>query len=836
MILYRANTRENEKNTEYPHEEEITNLDHFKRVLQYDNMPSKMKNNHRSVGNFLECNCIAWDIDNDHSDDPGEWVTKGDIEESYPFIFYMVQSRNYMKEKRKEDKKTGAVTVLQPREKWHIYAPLKSPIKAKEEYEKLINNILCVFPFLDPAAMDCARFLYAIGDPKIEPIRNDFFVDEYFANADPEGLRTIQIEAVKDFESKVQAGNYKQNKTNDTVIKYGYEFLGISTPDAAKELKEKGIDWEAIGKAEQMHSLKYVEDWAAKMGVPLGRRYNVNTNTHGHKGAIAICVACPRENEHSENTGDAESVILIDIGGKINYICRHSHGGELDWKTYKAMREEEARARGIVIDSTTETTEPSDYTDVGQANMLVSRYGGALKYTDATGFLAYDGMKWQESETRAQGLSQALTGLQLKEARKRTGEAKKALDAAKASEDADLIKEAKARYDADFEFLKYVLGRRSSNKIKATLTEARPQIEVSIDDLDRDGFLLNTPSGTVDLRTGEIRPHNAKDYCTKITTVAPDTENAKMFQDFIERVTVGDRDLERYLQEVAGMCAVGKVLRENLIIAYGEGGNGKSTLFNLLAHVLGDYSGMLSAETLTVNCRKNKSPEYAELRGKRLVIAAELEEGVRMDTAALKTLCSTDKIQAEKKYKAPFSFTPSHTVILYTNHLPKIGTSDSGTWSRIIVVPFLANFRGMKGEVKNYAEYLFDHCGGAVLTWIIEGARRFIANGYDIALPECVKQAIEEYRENSDWLSQFLEECCEIGKKYQAKAGELYERYRRYCDCTGEYKRGRADFKQALIAAGYEHRKPNTGAIYIGIRLSAEYVETPWGKASPNAV
>ena len=137
----------------------------------------------------------------------------------------------------------------------------------------------------------------------------------------------------------------------------------------------------------------------------------------------------------------------------------------------------------------------------------------------------------------------------------------------------------------------------------------------------------------MDLRTGEMKPHNPEDFCTKITSVAPDTKNTELFAAFMDRVTISDKALERYLQEIAGMCAVGHVLRENLIIAYGEGGNGKSTLFNLLAHVLGDYAGALSAETLTANCRKNKSPEFAELRGKRLVIAAELEEGMRLDTS-----------------------------------------------------------------------------------------------------------------------------------------------------------------------------------------------------------
>jgi len=104
-------------------------------------------------------------------------------------------------------------------------------------------------------------------------------------------------------------------------------------------------------------------------------------------------------------------------------------------------------------------------------------------------------------------------------------------------------------------------------------------------------------------------------------------------------ITCGNQELEDYLQTIAGMFALGKVEDEALVIAYGSGRNGKSTFFNLLSKVLGNYSGNLSAETLTVNSRKNKSPEYAELRGKRLVIAAELQEGMRLDTAIVKKLC-----------------------------------------------------------------------------------------------------------------------------------------------------------------------------------------------------
>lgn len=463
--------------------------------------------------------------------------------------------------------------------------------------------------------------------------------------------------------------------------------------------------------------------------------------------------------------------------------------------------------------------EPSDYTDVGQANVFTSVYGDIVKYTPATKFIIYDGTVWKESEIKAQGLSQELTERQLKEARTRVSKAQKALNKAVENNDPDKITEAKKQLKQEETFRGYVLERRKVNKVLATLTAARPKTEIDITQLDADGYLLNTPGGTVDLRTGKMNPHKSEDYCTKITTVTPDTVNAALFADFMKRVTVGDKDLERYLQEVAGMCAIGHVLRENLIIAYGEGGNGKSTLFNLLSHVLGDYAGALSAETLTANCRKNKSPEYAELRGKRLIIAAELEEGMRLDTAIIKKLCSTDPILAEKKFKDPFVFLPSHTIILYTNHLPKIGTNDKGTWDRIIAVPFLANFRGMKGEIKNYADHLYKECGGAVLSWIIEGAKRFIDNNYEIILPDCVKQAIDKYRASNDWFGNFLTECCDINPIYKQPSGALYQRYKDYCNDNGLWCRSAPDFKQFLDAAGFETKRAKQGMIVCGLSL-----------------
>ena len=471
----------------------------------------------------------------------------------------------------------------------------------------------------------------------------------------------------------------------------------------------------------------------------------------------------------------------------------------------------------------TESVMPSDYTDVGQAQVFVTQYGGKLRYSPATKWLVYDGTRWNESELQAQKLAQELTERQLKDARKWLKAARARADAAAEAGDDAKEKEAKEAIRAATDYRDYALDRRTTSRIAATLTEARPAVEINVQDLDRDGFKLNTPAGTVDLRTGQMHPHDPLDYITKITAVSPSLDGMGEWLAFLDRLTCGDRDLQEYLQICSGMEAVGGVYVEKLTVAYGSGGNGKSTFYNAKARALGDYYGTLSAETLTVNCRKNKSPEYAELRGKRLVIAAELQEGMRLDTAVVKQLCSTDPIQAEKKYKDPFKFIPSHTTVLYTNHLPKVGTNDPGTWDRLVVVPFNARFRGMKGEILNYTEYLLEHCGGAILSWIIEGARKFIAARYHIEQPECVKRAIAEYRFDNDWLNAFLEECCEISPEYTQRAGDLFDAYRTHCTDTHEWARGAGDFKAALTGAGYNWRKTAAGAFYYGLKLKSEF-------------
>lgn len=396
--------------------------------------------------------------------------------------------------------------------------------------------------------------------------------------------------------------------------------------------------------------------------------------------------------------------------------------------------------------------------------------------------------------------------------------AKKALAAM--SEDQQ---KAFAWYNVTKRYYQLAMSYRASKNIRYVLNEAPALLLISPQELDADPFALNTPAGTLDLRRGltSIRDHRPEDFVTKVTAVAPSDEGTELWQDALNTIFCKNPELIDYVQLIAGMALVGRVFSETLIIAYGDGRNGKSTFWNVLARVLGSYGGKISADALTVGCKRNVKPEMAEAKGKRMLIASELEEGMRLNTSIVKQLCSTDPIEAEKKYKDPFHFEPSHTLILYTNHLPRVGAIDDGTWRRLIVIPFAAKIEG-KSDIKNYADYLFTNAGGAILKWMIEGAVRVIEAEFRIDLPVCVQEAIKAYRGENDWLGHFLTDRCDIGKELNEQSGALYTAYRQYCAECGEYTRSTTDFYTALENEGFVRQRTRKGSVIRGLMLRTD--------------
>ncbi len=747
LILQTANVTADAQNCVYPNRKEITSGDELKEAVRFDHVCGEFTKNYRNISNFLKSNVIVMDCDNDHSDDPADWITFEKLEELFDSVSYAaVPSRNHMKEK---DGKAA-------RPKFHVYFPIEE-ITDADKYAAIKRAIHKAFPFFDGNALDAARFIF--GSDAGEVVWHEGWV-----NIDEEvGLEPDDADAGTGY----SGGPILQGTRNKTLSHF-----------AGRALKRFG----ETDKAKQVFL-----DEAAKCDPPM------------------------EEDELKTIWYSALKFYRTKVKTQPGYVEPDEYNSDFDAGSLK----------------------PDDYSDIGQAKVLCKEYGEELRYSDATDYLRYDGDAWIEDRQLAVGAMEEFLDLQLADAQEYVQIAVKALKDAGVDESAiqaggktlekavniDNLKLVFMLMGAK-SYLAFVMKRRDYKYVVSALNAAKPMLAVSVSDLDKDEKLLNTPYATYNLEKGIAgeQPHNPEDLITKITNVSPSDDGKELWDQCLELFFSGDKELIDYVQMVVGMAAVGKVYQEHLIIAYGSGANGKSTFWNTISRVLGTYSGKLSAETLTVGCKRNVKPEMAELKGKRLIIASEMEEGMRLNTAVVKQLCSTDEIFAEKKYKAPFAFVPSHTLVLYTNHLPKVGANDDGIWRRLIVIPFNAKIVG-DSDIKNYADYLYEKAGGYILKWVIEGAQKAIDAEFKTQLPKCVQDAINAYREENDWLGHFISECCEVDESFTEKSGELYQKYREYAIQNGDFTRPNGDFNAALENAGFSKRKTKKGAFFYGLKL-----------------
>lgn len=470
-----------------------------------------------------------------------------------------------------------------------------------------------------------------------------------------------------------------------------------------------------------------------------------------------------------------------------------------------------------------ESVKPPDYSDMGNVEVFSRIYQNTLVFTDALGWLIWNGKQWQRNDHKAMMLAQDLSARMLKEAQKENRNALAKIADAQArymetddTADKDALEAAQSEAKAAKAYLSHAKTLRSASRLKSMLDLSKPYFLIKTDQLDANPFDLNTPAGIVDLTTGHLRPHDRAAYCSKITAVSPATEGAELWYNFLDTITCGDSSVAGFLQLVAGMALIGAVYQEGIIIANGGGRNGKSTFFNALGAVLGDYSGGIDIKTLTTD-RVNKGAALATLRGKRLVISGELEEGQRLSTSTLKQVASTDKLIIEEKYKQPEEVTQTHSIVLFTNHLPRVGSTDGGTWRRLIVVPFNATISTGLG-IQNYADVLAKTAGGAILSWAIEGAVNFVRNGYKLDIPDVVAEATAEYREREDWLSNFIHERCIREPNAREGARALYMDYKEWATEAGEFVYREREFSAALGAAGYRRIVSNGRKYWVGLR------------------
>ena len=750
MTIFSADALGDARNCMYPHEVRVADEAALEEAVSRDYVCAAYEGGRRSADAFLWSDVVAVDCDNDHSDQPDDWVTPEDIESAFPDVSFAV---HYSRSDGVE--KDGHAA----RPKFHVLFPVPK-VEDADAYAALKRMANAVFPYFDANAMDAARFFFGTGSPRVEMHEGWLTLADYLDLDDDE------------FDARMGQGGspvIEEGSRNATMSRF-----------AARVLKR-------YGDTEEAHAA-FLEQ-AERCSPPLP------------------------DAELASIWRSARKFYAGKVAKDPGYVPPDEYNAE-----YSLM--------------------PDDFTDIGQAYVLAREYEDVLCYTDATGYLRYTGINWQESKQLAVGAAEEFLDRQLEQAEAAVERAIGMLVkagiprgiAAAGPKAAERECRTQAQLSALFELRKadayerFAIKRRDMKYVMSALQAAKPMLYRDIREFDACEFDLNCPDGTYDLRLGMDgrRGHAAGDLVTKVCAASPSDAGRGVWEAALSQFFCGDDDLVGYVQMNVGLAAIGHVYQEALIIAYGEGSNGKSTFWNVIARVLGSYAGTLSADALTIGCKRNVKPEKAEIKGKRLIIAAELEEGMRLNTSMVKQLCSTDEITAEKKYKDPFNYVPTHTLVLYTNHLPKVGAADSGTWRRLIVIPFNAKITG-SGDVKNYANRLFDEAAGAIMAWIVEGAQRAIARGFHLEPPDAVRQAIQRYREGNDWLGMFLEECCEQEASYTAKSGELYQEYRAFCARTGEFTRSTAEFYAAIEQAGFRRHKLKAGTLVYGLRVREEF-------------
>ena len=365
--------------------------------------------------------------------------------------------------------------------------------------------------------------------------------------------------------------------------------------------------------------------------------------------------------------------------------------------------------------------------------------------------------------------------------------------------------------------VRYVSSKTSFAGGVERFARGEREIAVTSDNWDCSPYLLGTPAGTIDLRTGHLGQANPRDGITKSTAVAPSiTTSCPLWLRFLDETTGNDLGLIRFLQQFLGYSLTGDVKEHALLFGYGPGGNGKSVLLNTAACIMADYATTAAMDTFAASSGDKHPTELAMLRGSRLVTASETEEGRAWAEARIKQITGGDRITARFMRRDFFTFSPTFKLFIVGNHKPVLRNVDDAARRRFCIVPFT---RKPERPDRDLEAKLKDEWPG-ILRWMIDGCLDWQRNG--LVRPQCVLDATAEYFGAQDVVGQFLdEECdCEPGNTWKtATTGELFTAWTAYAKAAGEVPGTQRSFSDILQRRGFERMRVNKGRVYRGIRL-----------------
>jgi putative DNA primase/helicase len=438
---------------------------------------------------------------------------------------------------------------------------------------------------------------------------------------------------------------------------------------------------------------------------------------------------------------------------------------------------------------------PGDpWTELGYAQRLVKVYGDRLRYVAAwTQWLVWDGKRWARDETGQAARWAKLT-------------ARAMTDLVLDSDDPVFVRDHA------------VIARKAETSAAVTsilkLASTEDGIAISHTDLDADPFLLNCANGTLDLRTGEMHQHDPADLLTKMTRAAYDPDApCPEFTGFLEKVQT-DKEMRAYLARLLGHALEGRVTEHVLPIFYGTGKNGKSTLTGAIVYALGDYADTADSDLLNARSFDAHPTGVADLFGLRLARIDEGDKGRHLGEGTVKRLTGGDRLKARRMRENFWSFEPSHTFLMLTNHKPVITGTDEGIWRRVRLVPWNVVIPEPEQDRKLGDRLVLE--ADAILAWLVAGHRDWAECG--LREPEAVLTATEDYRGESDALGRFLAECCmEHG---EIKSSQLFGTWQKWCAQESEDPGTQTAFSNELTNRGYDKQPKSTGNFWQSLSLA----------------
>ncbi|MGJ4971515.1 phage/plasmid primase, P4 family [Bradyrhizobium sp. HKCCYLRH1073] len=434
--------------------------------------------------------------------------------------------------------------------------------------------------------------------------------------------------------------------------------------------------------------------------------------------------------------------------------------------------------------------------DTDNAQRFASRWADRVLYTPGKGWLVFDGARWKPDSL-----------LHCMELAKRS--ARMIADEAKHLPD-DQAKAARRRF-ADSSLSKGALERM--------IDLAKSLVMIDDSRLDANPWLLNTTTGTIDLRTGDSDDHDPRDLLTKIAPVAADpTAKCPQFRRFLKRITGGDRALMRYIKKCAGYTLTGSTQEQVFFFCYGKSGsNGKSTLVNLIRDMLGDYSRHTPTETLLTKQYDNNIPaDLARLAGVRMVTAIEANFDRHLDEAKLKSMTGGEPITARYMRQDYFEFTPAFKLWLVANDMPRVRGTDTAFWRRVRVIPFETQIPDSEKDPE-LPEKLRQELPG-ILGWAVRGCKQWQAEG--LIEPLAVKKASGRWLEAADHLRRFVADCIIIDATSRLASSSLFQRYTNWCSKNGEQMLTIQKLNASLREAhNFTHKQSKHGSEWVGLKL-----------------